>query len=138
MTRPKVLIADDDQQFLTSLTLRLTNAGYDVTEANDGMTAIKLAAQIKPDLLVLDVHMPSGDGFAAIEIMDRHDSLHTLPVIYVTGDQTDATSANAVRHGAMAVLRKPLDMAQFLETVALLTGNQTDDTFADTDLRGVA
>ena len=138
MSRPKILIADDDKQFLTAVSLRLENAGYEVIKAGDGMTAIKLAAETNPDLLILDVHMPSGDGFTSLEIMDRHSNLHTLPVIYITGDKTEDTANNAERHGALAVLQKPIEMQELLDTAGLLTGYQAQGQSSDDLARDVA
>lgn len=135
MAGPTILIADDDKQFLTAISCRLKHAGYEVIEAHDGMTAIKLTAETKPDLLILDVHMPSGDGFTALEVMDRHSSLKILPVIYITGDRTEDTFNNAQRLGAMAVLRKPLDIQEFLKTVALLTGHEQQGISEDGTLK---
>ena len=119
----KILIADDDKQFLTAIRLRLEHEGYDVTCAHDGQAAVQLSQQISPDLLILDVHMPTADGFVSLEIMDTIPDLHNLPVIYVTGDDTEETARNAEMHGAMAVLQKPIDMGELIETIELLIGD---------------
>ena len=131
MTTPTILIADDDKDYLIGTTRRLEHAGYTVLQANSGDDAVKLALEREPDLLILDVHMPSGDGFQCIERLDHHPSLSLLPVIYVTGDRAEHTRISAVRHGAMRVLRKPVDQEELLETIELLIGKACSDPDAD-------
>lgn len=121
-SRPRILIADDDKHYLHAVSLRLEKAGYQVTQARDGQTAVELAGQSRPDLLILDVHMPGADGFSSLSVMDHHPGLRSVPVIYVTGDQTEETAVKAESHGALAVLRKPVDIEELLETIRLLIG----------------
>ena len=122
MNRPRILIADDDKHYLLAVSLRLEQAGYHVIQARDGQTAVAVARRARPDLLILDVHMPGADGFSSLRLMDDHPSLRSLPVIYVTGDRTEETANQAESHGALAVLQKPVDMDELLETIRLLSG----------------
>lgn len=122
MNQPTILIADDDAALMRALTIRLRHAGYNVVQAPDGRTAAEIAARLKPDLLLLDVHMPTASGLQAIESMDEVADLNMIPVIYITGDTSTATQLAAERRGAMGVLHKPVDEAELLDTVSLLVG----------------
>ena len=138
MSQATILVADDDKQFLLAVSKRLEHAGYTVIQARDGQTAVDLAASSSPDLLILDVHMPAGDGFISVEKMDSNPHLSALPVIYITGDHREDTTINAERHGALAVLQKPIDMQELLDTISLLITPANPDTPFTTDHREVA
>ena len=63
MSRKRILIVDDDHDQQQALAIRLRAAGYDTTFANDGMQAVALVRKDKPDLVLLDIGLPGGDGF---------------------------------------------------------------------------
>ena len=116
MGRPKILVVDDDAELLQSLSLRLRHEGFDVAVAMDGYQGLERARRESPDLLILDIHMPAGDGFS---VQDRlQELMGPWPtVIYLTGDRSLRTDLMAKKLGAFAVIRKPFDIARLLETV---------------------
>ena len=116
MENPKILIVDDDEDLIQSLSLRLRNEGYDVVSATDGYQGLEKARIEKPDLLILDVRMPAGDGFSIQERLLTQGDVWP-PVIYLTGEKSTATELNAKKFGAFAVIYKPFDAAQLLDTV---------------------
>lgn len=122
MPSPLILIAEDDERFRAALAIRFTHVGYRVIEAADGDTAIALARQENPDLLILDVHMPNTDGLTTLDSIDEHDDLHGKPVIYVTGDTSAQTESAATRRGAFWVFHKPVNMDELLELAEHLIG----------------
>lgn len=122
MNKPKVLIADDDDGLLKALQVRLEHVGFDVTTAVDGYRALVEAREDLPDVLVLDINMPAGNGFT---VQDRLEKLQTsdnkpskrIPVIYITGDKSDGIKGLAKNLGAFAVIYKPLDIDHLCETI---------------------
>ena len=116
MEKPKILIVDDDAELLQSLSLRLRREGFDVAVAADAYRGLDRAKRESPDLLILDIHMPGGDGFS---VQDRlQEPMGPWPiVIYLTGDKSLRTDLMAKKLGAFAVIRKPFDIARLLETV---------------------
>ena len=112
-----ILIADDDERVLKALMLRLGKVGFNVVTATDGYSALALAAECKPSLLLLDINMPAGDGFSVQERMKGISELATIPVIYVTGDKSERLDDVARRLGAFAVLHKPFHIEQLIDTV---------------------
>ena len=66
-----ILIADDDHLHLKCLTHHLEKAGYSVIQATDSFHALRLASQLKPSLIILDINMPAGDGFSVKERLDK-------------------------------------------------------------------
>ena len=65
--KKKILIVDDERDIVKALMIRLKGAGYDVVTAFDGAQAIFMAHKEKPDLIILDIRMPAGDGFSVAE-----------------------------------------------------------------------
>ena len=112
----RILIVDDDEALIQSLSLRLRNEGYDVVSAVDGYQGLEKARIEKPDLLILDVRMPAGDGFSIQERLLSQGNVWP-PVIYLTGDKSAATVLKAKEFGAFAVIYKPFDSGRLLRTV---------------------
>ena len=116
-TNTSILIADDDERVLRALMLRLGEVGFKVITATDGYSALALATEHKPSLLVLDINMPAGDGFSVQERMKELPDVATVPVIYVTGDKSERLDEMAHRLGAFAVLHKPFHVGELIDTV---------------------
>lgn len=117
MERRKVLVADDDEEFLLALSVRLRAEGYDVVTSSNGYGTLASASEQVPDVLILDINMPAGDGFTVHERMERIPDLRKIPVIYLTGQKSDRFKVLAKKLGAFALIYKPFNMADLLETV---------------------
>lgn len=117
MTHKKILIADDNRGFLNALTIRLEATGYEVIASQDSYQALQFARENRPDLLLLDINMPAGDGFTVQERLKNIPELATIPVIYITGDTSEQTTSNARMHGAIAVFHKPFELETLLTVI---------------------
>ena len=108
---PRILVADDNRQFVDMLCATLHDAGYEVANASSGLAVTKLMETEDFDLLVLDVLMPgmSGDAVAALLRHAKPD----LPVLLMTGDSGD----DFVATGEFPVLFKPFTEQQLLDQV---------------------
>ena len=80
----KILVADDEQQLALALKIRLQSHGYQVVTANDGQAALALAAQEKPDLIILDVLMPVMDGYSCVREINMRFGRGKIPIIMLT------------------------------------------------------
>ncbi|UYV12920.1 MAG: response regulator [Phycisphaera sp.] len=123
---PTILIADDDVALLAALKARLEAAGYSVAAAQDGYSAMDRAAHLCPDLLILDVDMPAGDGFSVQSRMSKIDELASTPVIYLTGSSDVTIDQSAASMGAFAVIHKPFQTEDLLSTVASALAQAAD------------
>ena len=83
----KILIVEDDAKILLSLTVRLRSAGHEVATAQDGVSGTAAAVKEKPDLVLLDVSMPAGDGFKVAERMQQNAATVGTPVIFMTASR---------------------------------------------------
>jgi DNA-binding response OmpR family regulator len=113
----KILVADDDAKVLRLMMLLLSREGFLVISAFDGYQAVQMACEHEPDVLLLDVNMPAGDGMSVQERLQKNASVCGKPVIYVTGDTSDEVQSRALKLGAFAVLHKPLQFSTVLSTV---------------------
>ncbi len=98
-----ILIADDDSDFVQTLTLRCKNIGFDIITADSGISAISNARLHSPDLIIVDVTMPMGDGFKVCERL--LELQFEIPVIILTGKSDAETISNCEALGAHYVLK---------------------------------
>jgi PleD family two-component response regulator len=73
MAGKKILIVEDENLQLTALARRLRSAGFEVVAARDGMTAVSTARKEQPDLILLDLGLPAGDGFSVLQRLQNAD-----------------------------------------------------------------
>ncbi|MBX2851879.1 MAG: response regulator [Phycisphaeraceae bacterium] len=108
--KARILIADDDHAILTALKARLEQINAEVITAEDGYSALARAREHRPDLMVLDINMPAGDGFSVHERLDTIEGMSKTPIIYLTGDRSERLDNLAFQMGAYEVFHKPCDM----------------------------
>jgi two-component system KDP operon response regulator KdpE len=133
MTGKRILIIDDNQQLLLALSARLKANGYSLSCATDAISAIAVARKELPDLVILDLGIPAGDGFLVLERMKGLPDLVAIPVIVLSARDPTANKQRALEAGAIAFFQKPADNHEFLtairhalgETIALSTFLQT-------------
>jgi DNA-binding response OmpR family regulator len=124
MSQKTILIVDDDPDIRLSLHLRLKANHYNVIFAGDGMAAIAEARKHMPDLIILDLGLPAGDGFSVMERLKANDSLSSIPVIVVSARNRDANVDRAMQAGAKAFLQKPADNAELLSVIRRTLGEK--------------
>ena len=102
-----ILVADDDKKITLALSRRLEASGYAVLTAPNGLTAIKLAVEHKPDLLLLDIWMPAGLGFSVAERLQELGL--AIPIIFLTASRKPGLWAASQEIGAAGYIEKPYD-----------------------------
>ncbi|MHC4947525.1 MAG: response regulator [Planctomycetota bacterium] len=117
MSQKTILVADDDIRLLQALAVRLRSDGYRVVLAQNARQAVDKAQAERPDLLLLDINMPGGDGFGAHERIGGIDGLRDTPVVYLTGALPQSARDTARRLGAHAVLTKPFEADELTRTI---------------------
>jgi DNA-binding response OmpR family regulator len=122
MSQKTILIVDDDPDVRLGLHIRLKANHYNVIFAADGMASIAEARKHMPDLIILDLGLPAGDGFSVMERLKANDSLSLIPVIVVSARDRAANMDRALRGGAMAFLQKPVDNAELLKVIRQALG----------------
>ena len=109
MDRNKILIIEDDLDLRRGLNLRLRASNYDTAFAADAVMALSIAKKEAPDLILLDLGLPGGDGFLVLERMKSIASLSCTPVIVLSARDPKANEKRALEAGADAFFQKPVD-----------------------------
>lgn len=111
--RKRILVVEDDDALRGLYRTTLSLAGYSVDEADDGLVALNVIDNNPPDLIILDLMLPTVDGFVVQQDISARTRTRTIPVIIVTGTN-DELPENL---GVASVLRKPVDPDEVLAVV---------------------
>ncbi len=117
MEKRKILIVDDNEDLSKALRIILRAHGYFTALAADGVSAISQAKNEKPDLIILDLGLPAGDGYKVMERLSNIDSLASIPIVVLSAQDAATNREKAVAAGAKAFLEKPPDNAELLATI---------------------
>jgi len=117
MEKHKILIVDDDPDLRRGLNLRLRSNHYETAYATDGFSAIAMAQKERPDLIILDIGLPAGDGFIVLERLQQSAALSNIPVIVLTARDPQSTRDKIMKAGATAFFQKPADNSELLNAI---------------------
>jgi DNA-binding response OmpR family regulator len=115
--KKKILIVDDERDIVQALTIRLKGAGYDVVSAFDGAQGVFVAHKETPDIILLDIRMPAGNGFSVLERLKRSSHTNNIPVIFLTGSPEKNAEEKALELGARFYIKKPYDSEELLDAI---------------------
>ena len=121
---PRILIVDDERDFVELVQFRLGALGYEFIVANDGVQALSQARQFKPDLILLDILLPDLDGLSVCEILRRQPSTKKIPIIFMSALSGDVTKRTVAMH-ADDFFTKPLDLPRLQRRIAELLHPET-------------
>ena len=111
----KLLLVDDEKEFLNSLAKRLGKRRFDITTATEGNAAIKIAKKNKFDVAILDMKMPGMDGIELLSILKKKHKF--LEILILTGYGGIDSAVEATKLGAFAYLEKPYAFEKLLEEI---------------------
>jgi CheY-like chemotaxis protein len=117
MAMKTVLLVDDDNIVLLSIGVRLKSMGYTVCTAKDAVNAVSAARIMNPDVVVLDVTLPAGDGFVVAERLRNLIVCSATPIIIMTASENPDLRARAMNIGAAAFLKKPFDATTLADAI---------------------
>jgi len=113
----KILLVDDDPDVTLGMHLRLRANHYQTFFAADALSSVAEARKYEPDLIVLDLGLPAGDGYKVMEELKKVPSLAQTPVIVVSARDLTANESRVLDSGARAFLQKPVDNAHLLAVI---------------------
>ena len=114
---PKILFVDDDTDLLKLSVMRLKAQQFDVIIASDGMQAVAKAHKEKPDLIVLDINMPAGNGISVYSKLKMSTNTSIIPIIFITASRDPEMRSSLEKMGAESILFKPFETDVLVEKV---------------------
>jgi twitching motility two-component system response regulator PilH len=120
-----ILVVDDSRTVIAAFTKVLTQAGFKVIPASDGLEGVEAAKQHLPDLILMDVVMPGLNGFQATRQIRKEETTAHIPIIFVSGEQQATEQYWGRRVGANGFLTKPVDRGEFFGKIFETLGMET-------------
>lgn len=114
----RILIVDDDASIVRLLSIRLKAKNYEVLKAYDGIECVRIALKEVPDLILMDIKIPNGDGIWAFEKLRQLDITRNIPVIFITAYPKAEIETQLLKMGAMGCISKPFISVDFEQTIA--------------------
>ena len=114
-----VLVVDDDSAISDLINMVLSRDGYRIFIAGNGQEGIKMAREVQPNLVLMDITMPDMDGYEATRQMKSDPKLQNIPVIFLTGKSASEDGGRAFATGGLTYMRKPFTNQQLRDLVTL-------------------
>lgn len=127
----KIMLVDDEKQFVDTLAERLAMRGFSARVAYDGPQALK-AVEEPTDVIVLDLRMPGMDGFEVLRSVKKSNP--QVQVIILTGHGGDAEEQTAYRMGAYNFLKKPMDIDELLNSIRMAYRDKVENAMVAVSL----
>jgi DNA-binding response OmpR family regulator len=137
VSQTTILIVEDDPDVQRGLKIRLKANDYDIICAADGIGCIAEARKHMPDLIILDLGLPAGDGFRVLELLKANDRLSSIPVIVVSARDRSTSMGPALKAGATIFLQKPVHYTEILSVIRKLLDEKSHPREVVHDLGGV-
>jgi DNA-binding response OmpR family regulator len=115
--KPRVLVVDDESDFIQLLKYNLENQGFDILTASDGVQALNAARRELPDVVLIDLMLPDIDGFSVCEILRSQPSTSKVPIIVVSALDGEYVRSRGIQAGVACCFKKPVDMKVLGESI---------------------
>lgn len=127
----RVLTVEDDAAIRQLIVSVLQTDGYELFEAVDGLGALSVAQNCRPDVVLLDIGLPGQDGFAVLDELKADGDLREIPVLMVTAWADPELVGRAIDRGAAGYIRKPFDIEDLRSQVGQALGGERQERSAD-------
>ena len=117
MANEKILVVDDEEHILELISFNLTNNGYKVIKANNGIDAVRLAIEEKPKLILLDLMIPGKDGYDVCREVISNSEIRNIPIIMLTAKSEELDKILGLELGADDYITKPFSVRELLARV---------------------
>ncbi|MDD4201891.1 MAG: response regulator [Candidatus Omnitrophica bacterium] len=113
----KVLIIEDESDMVKILNKRFSQNEFDVLVSSEGSQGVSIAQNNKPDIIVLDLMLPTGDGLEVLESLNGLPETKDIPVIVVTGNKDERYKKQVIDKGVAAYLEKPYSFETLMDII---------------------
>jgi len=118
----KVLLVEDDKMTVKMLSVRLKSKGFEVVVAFDAVMALAKAKEHRPDVILLDIFIPGGNGFSVAEWLQDSSFTTDVPIIFITASQQPELREKAMDMGAAAFFEKPFEFSDLFAAIQVALG----------------
>ena len=112
-----VLLVEDDEKISLALSLRLQSMGYEVDSASDAVYAMNAAVRCNPEVILLDINLPGGNGFVVADRLRASEALSETPIIFITASKEPGLHDRAAEYAACKLIEKPFQAVQVVEAM---------------------
>jgi CheY-like chemotaxis protein len=123
----RILVIEDNEQNLYLVKFLLESAGYEVFSAMDSTEGVMMAETISPDMILLDIQLPTLDGYAVARMIREKEPMQAIPIVAVTSYAMPGDREKALASGCNGYVEKPIDPDTFLETMEQFFPKQKTD-----------
>lgn len=117
MFKGKILVVDDEPDIVKTVGIRLKASGYKVVSAMDGLQATNIAIIEQPDLIILDINMPAGDGHTVAKRLKHSSKTCSVPILFLTASTNPEDYKKAFDSGVVKYITKPFDPKELIAAV---------------------
>lgn len=128
-TGARILVIEDEAELSNALEARLSSAGYQISQAYDGIAGVEMAVATVPDMILLDIRMPNLDGLAVLRLMQQIPSLSNIPVLVLSASLQDKNIA--LDNGALHFIQKPYKSEAVVSAIEKLLPKSNTETCAE-------
>jgi len=118
----RILVVDDDPDLVSVLEARLKTNGYEVRGVSDAVMVVEVARAFNPDLIMLDLMLPGGDGLVVLKRLWMIPSVKNIPVVVLTGVRDEGYKKKILEAGVSAYVEKPYDVEDLLSKIRGILG----------------
>ena len=134
VAKQKILIVDDDNNIAELISLYLTKECFETMIVNDGESAISAVDSFSPHLILLDIMLPSEDGFSILQKLKQSDKTNKIPVIMLTAKNSDTDTVSALDYGADDYIKKPFGTKELIARVNAVLRRCTNSSSENNEL----
>ena len=116
----RVLTVDDSRTILAMLHHTLSNAGFEVLQAEDGQKGLDMLAREQVDVVITDINMPVMDGLKLVSLVRQNAQLKNIPIIIITTEGAEEDRERGLALGANAYISKPIQSSHLIKTISEL------------------
>lgn len=124
----RVLLIEDNEQNRYLVTFLLEGRGYEVATAVDGAVGVEMAARLLPDLILLDIQLPTMDGYEVARALRSNQALDAVPIIAVTSYAMEGDREKALAAGCNGYIEKPIDPDTFVAEIERYLNGATEES----------
>lgn len=113
----KILVVEDDRKIAKALSVRLRSLGYEVGFAYDANMALTHARDTSPDMVIIDINLPAGNGFQVAESLKQEPETSNTPFMFITASRKAGLRGQAMKIGAKSYLEKPFLASDLVSSI---------------------